>query len=150
MQHLRCLNWLGVCGVLLAGCGESAQPSISGVSGTVLIDSQNATPGTTISFFSRSDESNTFTTVVGEGGRYEYKPSAVSQVAPGEFVAVVRPVSSKTVQDAHGMTMSVPIPGAPKSYGKYSDVKKSDLTVNLTPGKTEKFDIAIQTHGNSK
>jgi len=129
---------------ILAGCHRQRSPEISGVYGTVQINSSTATPGTLVSFINRENDSDSFTTVVGNDGKYEYRPPANITISPGEFIAVVRPLKSRTVEDENGMPQSVPIPGAPESYGKYSDKKKSDLSIRLTTGKVERFDISIQ------
>lgn len=131
--------------LVLMGCSGQHSPEISGVYGSVKIDSRIAAPGTLVSFINRENDSDAFTTVVGADGKYEYAPPAKIVISPGEFIAVIRPQNSRTVEDSNGMPQAESIPGAPKSYGKYSDVKKSDLSVQLGPGKARQFDIAIQT-----
>lgn len=131
---------------VLTGCGRPSAPTISGIYGSVEINSVAAPPGTLISFVNRENDSDSFTTNIGENGSYDYQPPGSIRIPPGEYVAVIRPVTSKTVVDEDGMQRDEPIPGAPKSYGKYSEVKTSDLVVQLKPGSAEKFDISVQTN----
>lgn len=103
-------------------------------------------PGTLVSFIHSENDSNAFSTIVGDEGKYNYHPPANVSIPPGEFIVLIRPLYSKTVEDENGMQQEEMIPGMPKSFGKYSDAKKSDLRVTLEPGKVEKFDISIRTN----
>jgi len=143
----RYLNWAYSLLILsvLAGCHMQSSPEVSGIYGSVQINSTTAAPGTQISFINRENDSDSFSTVVGEKGDYDYRPPGSIRIPPGEFIVVVRPQYSRTVVDENGMPQEKAISGAPKSFGKYSDVRKSDLVVQLKAGKAEKFDISIHT-----
>jgi|GEM_PF-3412644 len=143
-RYSNCVYSLLILSVL-TGCLKKSSPEISGIYGSVEINSATAAPGTLISFINRENDSDSFSTVVGEKGSYDYRPPGNIKIPPGEFIAVIRPQYSRTVEDENGMPQEEVISGAPKSFGKYSDVKKSDLIVTLKPGKAEKFDISIQT-----
>jgi len=129
----------------MAGCHTQRSPEISGVYGSVQINSTTAAPGTQISFINRKNDSDSFSTVVGKDGNYDYRPPGSIRIPPGEFTVVVRPQHSRTVVDANGMPQEEAISGVPKSFGKYSDVRKSDLVVELKPGRAEEFNISIRT-----
>ena len=143
----RYSNWIYPLLILsvMCGCFKKSSPEISGIYGSVEINSATAAPGTLISFINRENDSDSFSTVVSENGTYDYRPPSSIKIPPGEFIAVIRPQYSRTVEDENGMPQEEVIPGAPKSYGKYSDARKSDLVVRLESGKKEKFDISIRT-----
>lgn len=127
--------------LFLLGCGGGPEPGFGEVSGQVTIDGQPAPEGTRIRFQHKEDSSS-FTTVVKGDGSYSYKPPREAPLQEGDYQVSVEPVTTTTRTDESGLSVSEAIPGAPKSYGKFSDPKQSGLEVTLSRSAVE-FDIAV-------
>lgn len=141
-QHLWPLTPL-LCLSLLLGCGGGSDPGFGQVQGNVTVDSQPAPEGTRVRFHHRDDDSS-FLTLVKEDGSYRYVPPSGAPLRTGDYRVSVEPITTITITDDSGLSVSQPIAGAPKSYGKYSDPKNSGLEVSLSSGAAE-YDIAIES-----
>lgn len=130
---------LGLCVAL--GCGGGPEPGFGQVSGKVTIDGQPAPEGTRVRFHHKSDGS-AFMTRVQEDGNYSYKPPREAPLMEGEYHVSVEPITTITRTDESGLSVSENIPGAPKSYGKFTDPKQSGLEVTLSRSAVE-YDIQV-------
>ncbi|MEX1040355.1 MAG: hypothetical protein WDZ51_06985 [Pirellulaceae bacterium] len=136
------LRFLMSCSLVFVGCGLDDQ-GISGVQGTVLINGSAAPEGTIIGFSNIANESDAFMTPVDSDGKYQYRPPKEIVLPLGEYRIVVIPKRRQTEMGPNFIAKDVPIPGAPASYGKYSEVQTSDLKTEITSSQTVTFDIDI-------
>jgi len=141
-QHLLIATPL-LCLTLLLGCGGGQEPGFGQIKGNVTIDSQPAPEGTRVRFYYQEDNSSFFTIVKADGS-YHYAPPSAAPLRTGNYQVAVEPITTTTTMDATGLSVSQPIPGAPKSYGKYSTPDGSGLEVTLSGGSVE-YDIAIES-----
>lgn len=141
---------------LAFGCGTKATPSR--LSGSVKYNGVPVKAGT-ITFTAKGgegkDAGGTYFAPINEDGTY-----STSQLPTGEFAVTIETESANPKRPTmeqygggKGKNMTSPMPegvGAPAAKGgyvkipsKYSDPKKSGLTVTLTSGKnTKDFDLA--------
>ncbi|UUO05778.1 hypothetical protein M4951_20700 [Blastopirellula sp. J2-11] len=127
---------------VLVGCGASSIDSFGSVHGVVLVDAKPASPGTRIRFRHRQDPTTTFYTMVDDSGGYSYRPPQEAPLKSGEYEIAVEPLTTTTKLDESGLSVETVIRGAPKNYGKYSQLSQSGLAATLTSGKV-KCDIDI-------
>lgn len=127
--------------LILLGCGGGPEPGFGEVRGQITVDGQPAPEGTRIRFQHKEDSSS-FSTVVKEDGSYSYEPPREAPLKEGDYLISVEPITTTTRTDASGLSVSEKIPGAPKSYGKFSDPKQSGLEVTLSQSAVE-YDIAV-------
>jgi hypothetical protein len=127
--------------LICLGCGDGPEPGFGQVSGKVTIDGQPAPEGTRIRFQHKEDSSS-FMTVAKEDGSYNYKPPREAPLQEGDYLVSVEPITTTTRTDESGLSVSEEIPGAPKSYGKFSDPKQSGLEVTLSSSSVD-YDIAV-------
>jgi hypothetical protein len=142
LQRLLGLTPL-LCLSVLLGCGGGSELGFGQIQGNVTVNSQPAPAGTRLRFHHREDNS-TFLTFVKEDGSYHYAPPSGAPLRTGDYRVSVEPITLTTFRDDSGLSISQPIAGAPKSYGKYSDPENSGLEVSLSSGAVE-YDIAIES-----
>lgn len=129
-------------GVFGAGCFSSGTDGFGDVHGTVFINSQPAPQGTRIRFQHAQEKATAFYAVVDEEGAYRYEPPGLAPLEEGAYLVAIDPMLSSTVVDSTGLSVEVPADARSNNYGRYSDVKESNLKVNLTRGRVE-FNIEI-------
>lgn len=132
-----------LCLAFVCGCGGQGDPGFGSVEGKVTIDSEPAPEGTRIRFHHQEDNES-FLAIVKLDGAYRYDPPPNAPLRTGDYRISIQPITTTTTTDESGMSISQPISGAPKSYGKYSDPKNSGLEVTLSSG-AEQYDIAIES-----
>lgn len=133
---------LTLCVGALIGCNHSGAAGFGGVHGVVSVDSQPAPAGTRVRFRHRTDPNAMFFAIVDESGSYAYQPPSQAPLKEGEYAIAIEPVTKRIMTDDSGLSVSHTIPGAPKSYGKFSNLSQSGLAATLDGGKVE-YDIQI-------
>ncbi|TWT33381.1 hypothetical protein [Blastopirellula retiformator] len=137
-----CYHILTLCVGIAIGCHDSGAGGLGGVHGVLSVDSQPAPVGTRVRFRHRTDPNTAFFAIVDARGGYAYQPPSQAPLKAGEYEIAIEPVTKIITTDDSGLSISRAIPGAPKSYGKFSNLSKSGLATTLNDGKVE-YDIQI-------
>lgn len=106
------------------------------------IDGQPAPEGTRIEFHLSSGD-YTFTVRTKSDGAFHYLPAKEAPLKMGAYQVAVLPPAAATTITQSGVTVSEKATG-PKSYGDYSNSKKSGIQVDLEEDVVT-LDINIKT-----
>jgi hypothetical protein len=115
---------------LLVGCSGSNSATVSG---TVTLDNQPL-PGANVSFYPADEKNAPAYGQTDAQGRYSLSTGADTGLAPGQYIAVV--VATKEPPQPYDAT-GAEIPPIPITPAKYGDATKSDLRIEVKPGKND-------------
>jgi hypothetical protein len=115
---------------LVAGCSGQNTASVFGI---VTLDNQPL-PSANVSFYPADEKNAPAYGQTDAQGRYSLSTGSDAGLAPGQYIAVV--VATKEPPQPYDAT-GAEVPPIPITPAKYGDATKSDLRVEVKPGKND-------------
>jgi hypothetical protein len=130
-----------ICLIAAAIATSCSGPNSATVSGTITLDGQPL-PGASVSFYPDGDGKPPASGQTDAQGRYSLSTGSSAGLAPGKYVAVV--VATKDPPQPYDST-GAEVPPIPITPAKYGDATKSDLRIEVKPGKND-IPLALQSN----